>query len=233
MSRKQALTIAAALPLLVACLALSAEAISFDLAADWSDTANPTGPWSYNDGAAGLANHVADWLPGHFGGPQPAWAVSASGVPGWAKSMWPTGPASLDFPVGRVGAHGSESGPVSVTWTSPFSGMADIDGGAWMMRDIGRSMSWKLYLNSTLLDSGTVSSGDAFHSGNPDSFDLSVLLAAFDVVKLELVKTDSSCCADFVGVDLTIAAVPEPSSLVFWASSLAALAGIRWRTRRP
>jgi hypothetical protein len=137
----------------------------------------------------------------------------------------------LDFPVGRVGAHGSESGDVSVTWTSPFSGLASIDGGVWLMRNSEhRTMHWDLFLNSPLLDSGTVSWNDAFHSGNPDSFDLSMPVAAGDVVKLELDKISTN--AEFVGVDLTITAVPEPSSLVFWASRLTALVGIRWRTRR-
>ncbi len=62
----------------------------FDLAADWSDTDNPNGVWSYNEGTNALP-HVAAWdsiVFDYWSGPQPAWADSEHGrprMPSWFK----------------------------------------------------------------------------------------------------------------------------------------------------
>src|SRR5450631_3802827 len=65
--------------------------IVYDLAADWSDTTNPNGPWSYNFGPGEpITTHQSNW----FGSSpaQPAWAFGPEGsgvgkVPLWAKSV--------------------------------------------------------------------------------------------------------------------------------------------------
>ena len=84
-----------------------------------------------------------------------------------------------------------------------------------MARDIGRSNEWSVWLNTTLLTSGTVSSGDAYSRASP--FDLAagsggasvledVAVSPGDVVMLRVART--SFYGDFVGVDLTI--TPQP-----------------------
>ena len=72
--------------------------------------------------------HVAEWLPADLGVGQPAWAVSATGVPGWAKSV---GISVCDIPKGRVFCHN----PTVLRWTSPVRGQLEIRGGLWVCRN--------------------------------------------------------------------------------------------------
>ena len=119
----------------------------YDLNTDWSDAANPNGPWTYRQGTTALPSQ-ANWLPGQFSGVQPAWAVAASGlnhVSAWLKSSATPlfNVADLDFQIGDVLVHtqdgsGPGLGPANVIWTSPITGVADITGSVWLARNIGR-----------------------------------------------------------------------------------------------
>jgi hypothetical protein len=204
---------------------VAAQTVS-DLGADWSETSNPNGVWSYRHGTAALP-HVASWEPGAFTAAQPGWAISGTSVsriPFWFKSVaTPTFP-STDWLPGDVlihsrdDANGIGTGEGNVAWTSPILGTIDIAGSVWMARDIGRSNQWSVWLNSTLLTSGTVASGDPYSRANP--FDLAagsggapvldnVAVSPGDVVMLRIART--SQYGDFVGVKLTITATPAPS----------------------
>jgi hypothetical protein len=62
-----------------ASLALSAPGLGaavFDLNGDWSDSANPNGRWSYNDGAGPITVHQNSWFPAAYPIAQPAWAYN-------------------------------------------------------------------------------------------------------------------------------------------------------------
>lgn len=199
----------------------------FDLTSQWSDTANPNGPWSYNQGISPLPAQ-ASWMPGSYPIPQPCWAVSATGlghVPVWLKQrslpsgVSACGPApisSADACVGDVIVHSTDASSVggasaNVTWTSPIAGAVDICGGVWMMRDIGRANTWRLHKNGLLISQGTVFSGDPYSraapfplsQGSGGSASLSGLSVAIgDVIRLDIVKASSA--GDFCGVTLTI-----------------------------
>ncbi len=213
---------------LLVVLPLAAAAQTFDLAADWSDTANPNGVWSYN-GTPGtpLAPHQPDWdsIDSFWSSPQPAWAAAAypnaGHIPMWAKGASAT--SALDWPAGVVGMHAVDSAPgvaTGVTWTSPIDGTIDISGGVWFMdhpAGAGRSMDWSLLANGSLLTQGTISSGDAFDSSTP--FDLgagnggrSVLQRAVsvrDVITLQFERSAGSQFPFFAGVRLAITALPN------------------------
>ncbi len=206
---------------------IGASSAQFDLTAQWSDTANPNGPWSYNQGTTPLPAQTS-WLPGSYPIPQPCWAVSATGlghVPVWIKQRsLPTGvsicgpvPVSIvDACVGDVIVHSTDGSSVgsanaNVTWTSPLVGAIDICGGVWMMRDIGRANTWRLHKNGLLISQGTVFSGDPYSRASPfplsqgsgGSAALSGLpVTTGDVIRLEIVKASSA--GDFCGVTLTI-----------------------------
>jgi len=129
-------------------------AFSFSLVDDWSNIINPNGPWSYNEGNNPLQYNIADWPVNEFGESQTAWADSNSEVghdflPGWFKAVGDPNTLTTrttlndyDLMAGDVIVHTTDGsvghGLANVTWTSPYSGIFNIDGGLWMGRDSGR-----------------------------------------------------------------------------------------------
>ena len=218
-------------------LAGPAGAIS-DLTADWSDSTNPNGVWSYNEGPNVLP-HVDDWAKdfGAFSSPQPAWARSETGntvLPAWRQDNG-TATFMADILEGDIVAHttddvnGVGAGHANVTWTSPFNGMVDILGAVWLGRDEDRSVDWTLSLNDVVLTGGSLSSGDPFSRDTPFDFDLGsggatvlddVAVSMGDVLELELATTSPG--GELVGVDLVV--TPEPSTLLLLATGLGLLA---------
>jgi hypothetical protein len=74
----------------------------YDLAADWSDAANPNGVWSYRSGSTVLPG-VADWTLLTEPTVQPAWAPGQT-IPAWFKSV-ADNPEGMDFLAGDVVVH--------------------------------------------------------------------------------------------------------------------------------
>ena len=205
--------------------AATASATTFDLQADWSDSTNPNGTWSYNQGATPLA-HVSAWqgLSGDFTSDQPAWARGAVGntnLPCWFRSLGTVGIAH-DWQSGDILTHttdsfnGVGSGPANVTWTCPENGSITVSGSIWMGRDIGRGNHWTLSTNGTAISSGDIFSGDVYSRTNPFNFSSgsggaavlsNISLVAGDIFKLQVDKTSST--GDYAGVNLTIAFIPS------------------------
>ncbi len=195
-------------------------AASWNLQAEWSESANPHSVWSLNEGDNPLP-HI-DWLErtwGSYSAAQPGWARAEEAhnrLPVWFQSRgYENYPA--DFVAGDIVVHttdeanGVGNGPANVRWTSPFNGVVNLVGGVWMGRDIGRVNNWTIYKNSTALTSGGIASGDPYSRTNPFSFAAGsggtgavtgLSVATGDVIKLEFNK--SGTYGDFVGVDLTI-----------------------------
>src|SRR5882724_5676454 len=137
--RSAGLGMAGGVLLVAGGLAARAGAQTYDLRADWSDTANPHGPWSCNEGGNPLP-HVDWWQHaiccgnGGWSAAQPGWARSESGtdrVPFWFKSRGVESPTAcgaaftIDWVAGDVVVHtqddsnGVGNGVANVTWTSP------------------------------------------------------------------------------------------------------------------
>ncbi len=206
--------------LLIALLTLPpiAEATVYNLSADWSDAANPTGPWSYRVGTT-LLPHNANWT--IFPSPQPAYQpsnVSGNYLPAWYKAT--SVPAGFDNQVGDVIVHtndnfnGNEAlGAANVLFTVPAAGRYQISGGLWNANTslvpgdfAPRPQDWRLFVNNTLMASGTLSGlpGDATRA-NPQTFNLAnVLLNAGDTVRLDVSRNINAQAGFFVGTDLTI-----------------------------
>lgn len=213
----------------------------WDLQSDWSDQNNPNGPWSYNQGSAPLPLVPSfTWapIPG-----QPAWAPSNNPgdfLPVWLKART-AGPGGFDFLAGDVlvhttdGFNGARSGLANVTWTSPFTGTADISGSLWNIRNIGRSNTWQLLDNGSVIASGFLASGDGHGRLNPETFAFtSLALTAGDT--LELLLSRNSGAGDFVGIDFAINAVqnttvPEPKAFFLVLMGLVGIAAVRRRSQ--
>jgi hypothetical protein len=235
---KKVLAAVAVIPLLWSA-ALTADARVYDLKNDWSTTTNPNGVWSYRAG-----DQILPLCPnyGDTFGPVPAWAVSndwAGHVPVWlqAQSYGGGGVQPGDIVCHTTAGYSTWQGEARVVWSSDMAGEIQISGNAWMARDIARSERWRLYVKGNLVSWGDIWSGDPYSYANPFDFrngsgGQSVLrtnVAVGDQVILEVVQT---WCEDYVGTNLRIESVPEPSSLLALLTGAAGLCGFALRRRK-
>lgn len=116
---------------------------TWDLAANWSETANPSanGMWTYGysydlvhigplDVADRLfSKHTAQYIEGAYG---------FSNQPGWVWPGWESmglckiaGANAVDAPVGRVAGYGWDG----FIWTAPEDGVYNVYGGVWKTHD--------------------------------------------------------------------------------------------------
>lgn len=197
-----------------------AAVVIYDIEADWSDTNNPNGVWSFNQGTTPLSR-VSNWALDSFTPAQGGWGTGSASLPfifqSTSTANFPHDWLANDIIVHTLTVAGA---PFNLTWTSPAATTIDITSGVWEARDIGRSNQWSLFLNNTLLSQGTVASGDPYSAAAP--FDLAtgtggaaalddVAVSSGDVIKLQLARTSTN--GDYVGVNFTVTAiVPEPST---------------------
>jgi hypothetical protein len=195
----------------------------YDLNSDWSNTANPNGPWAYYGGTT-LLPYDTNWTPlAPFGGcVQQAFApgnASGSWLPVIFKGACIADPGGIvthtwDFANGAAGYY-----PDNVVFTAPFAGTADISGRLQIDPvDIfpnpifGRPQDWYLLINGVQTGSGVL--GDA----NPaqilsqiETFDFpNVSLVAGEPVELEMIAEG---LGTFIDINMTVDYVPEPSTL--------------------
>jgi hypothetical protein len=99
----------------------------YDLKADWSDTQNPNGPWSFRDAGGGLfVSTPFPWVDSAFSGAGITKITEASILPGY-EGFSPVEPGYLE--VGDVAL--IPFGPTSVRWTTPVNGIINLSGALW------------------------------------------------------------------------------------------------------
>ncbi|MBN2583050.1 MAG: PEP-CTERM sorting domain-containing protein [Planctomycetes bacterium] len=194
------------------------EAAVWNLAADWSDTANPNGVWSLKKNATNL---FTTNLPDYYGdgSNQAAWADEPFGwnahVPFWM----------LDNEDGTVQVHGAEldrtgSDYTAACWTSPIAGDIVISGSVWNTWMSGRTMQWQLLVNDVIVSQGELYGNGVYDDDNPfllgggsgGAAALMQTVGVGDTVELGLRSiSQSGNLGDWVGVDFQI--VPEPATM--------------------
>lgn len=213
----------------IPCLALAVTCVSalgtnFDLKSDYSTTSNPNGPWSYlaNDSVPGQSIRGGD----AFADPPGAPLVWGGNILGWSQANGSevANGTPLDLLTGDIYAH---TGPVSVQWQSPLDGTINLQGGIWMLRDIGRANSFELLVNGAVESSGGIASGDPFNRANPNTFGFSGAVQAGDVVEFRVSNLGTG---DYIGLNLSIDLTPSTPVPDSGISSVAlALAALGFR----
>jgi hypothetical protein len=209
----------------------TALAQSFDLRANWSNTQNPSGPWSYRDGSQHLLPGTTDWdvPPSTFWtAPQPGWATTRSGTTGATPFIFRSNGTETfphDWIAGDIilrtrdpadgtgnGAHstgpggpGTGTGPAIITFTSPLDGLITIVGSVWPGRS---SASWHdltLTQNGLPIWGAWLPSGDAHTRAAPLSFQLTTQpVLRGDPLALTAAPLVSTAPGDFIGLSLNI-----------------------------
>lgn len=242
---------------------IGAPAFAANLKADWSDVQNPNGPWTiwkgtYFEPVTPLTS-VPDWTPlsdtdPAYGGPtgspghiaQPAWAPGTQNgnfLPAWFKAAVDPTIAGSDWKAGDIIVHTTDpfngaDGTTSVLFTSPSTGIVNINGAVWDARSIGRANTWELLVDGAILAAGLLQGQEYSIDGSnrdfPNNFSLqNIPVNTGSGVELRLTRFGGA--GDFVGVDLDItydtSVVPVPPALPLLGSALAAL-GFLARRRR-
>ena len=219
----------------------------YSLNADWSDTSNPNGPWSYNLNNGPITQHQTFW----WG--QAGWgylwlgdgAILKGSSPGGMTDPWGNlVPPAHDWQPTDVVLHalsipyGGDTSFLNVTWTSPADGTIDISGRAWDAQIFSdRDVRWSLSVGGeTFAERSSVQGLYRTDSGAQFASNLVGLhsLTGIPVTQGEVVEFEvatQTYYGHFVGLDenITFTLVPEPGSGVLL---LLGLVGFRWFGKR-
>ncbi len=229
--------IAATVLVLAVSAIVRGDTIVYNLKSQFSTSQNPNGLWSYNLGSSPITRfQTADCLAG--------WSCAGD----WNGSIVqmispPGGGYQHDWIVGDITVHplswyyGGQSEFVNITWTSPFAGTISISGIAWDAAFYaGRDTSWELTAAGTLLASRSSVYG-LYRTDLEASFVNNLLsgksltdipVQAGDVVMFQVEATTSD--GHWVGIDMDITLVPEPTTIVLLTFGGLALLGRKHRT---
>lgn len=209
-------------------------AVIYDVAADWSTTDNPNGPWSYLHGTALLPNQ-----PTACCGLPAAPSFAPSHVPGTFLPVFGQATSGADIYVHSYDPFngGAAQGEAVLAWTAPMSGLADVSGYFYYSQITDqRSNDVSIRLGSSVLGSAVLSYLDHQDEANRWSFSFNNLAVnTGDMLTVIFQRSaGQSAGSSNVGnltVTLTAAAVPAPPTGALIFAGMAALIGSLVRRR--
>jgi hypothetical protein len=239
---------------LLICLALGAmtsqaATVTYDLASDFSDTDNPNGVWSFDQGTTPLpfrnaptdSNALNGAAENGYFGVASDFSTAPFILQATEDGSSATGYSDDDFVTGDVLVHSTSPGggaPVFIDWTAPSAGTITFSGQVWYAHSpVTRSNDYAIALGSGPdIFTGTVTNGDGLSA--PSTFaDSNVqTVTAGEVLALELSPTEGQNFGSLAGVDLTVnftSAAPEPGTIWLFIGALPIIALAAKRRRSP
>lgn len=227
------------LSITVAAFAVSiaghAQAVSFNLATDFSNVSNPNSAWSFTRGTAIMVHQPASSTGNAFdlAATNGYWGsstdynsmVSKVTVNGSSASPYNNG----DFLAGDVVIHSSNPGtfdPLTINWTAPSAGTIDYASSLWYAHSIvTRSNDVSAFLGSTSLGSITVNNSITRSNAITSLSGTGLSVLAGDILAFRFTPTAGQNFGSLAGIGLTVnfaprvvtGAVPEPAT---WAMML-------------
>jgi hypothetical protein len=209
--------------ILMAGIATSAKAMTFDLADDFSLASNPNGVWTYGAYTGGLdpTTFVA------FTGPGPAIPLSLTGLEAWRDVTDPNvikNPTAGDlsdfgitFRAGKI-TFGPTGGPAVARFTAPSAGPFQVDASFATVQTINAVPNAFVFGGTTLL--ANLGPVPAFSTTVGYSQLLS--LAFGDTIDFVVSPNGSTKTTE---VSATIEPIPEPTTMALFGIGLVGLAG--------
>jgi hypothetical protein len=204
--------------LVVALSAAAASAQTFNLAADFSETANPNWQWTFVRASTPLQKFMHSPHPLNPAAANGFWGIGPnsqyeSAVLKVTADATLVGGTVNDFLAGDVVVHGSNpgNGDLEIRWGGQVRGSVTVTGTTWYAHGaINRVAVYELRHNAAVLASGQIS--QANNRANPIGFDAggAVTLAAGDTIRLAFLPAPGQTFASLAGVDLTVNFTPHP-----------------------
>ncbi len=207
---------------------VSANVVYYDLVADWSNSQNPNGPWSYNHNNIPISAFQYFWW-GASG-----WCYNTAsdgaiyqGAPNTPVSGPPHDWQSSDIVIHALSEpYGGRTTFANIKWTSPDDGAITISGRAWeVLFEPDRDVAWTLLLNDQVIAARSTTRG-IYRTDAVAPFSANLLpgrtLTGLSVNPGDIVEFSTATntyYGHYVGVDLNIAltTIPEPATLLLLA----------------
>ena len=211
-----------------------AQAVTFNLATDFSNVSNPNGAWSFTRGTALMVHQPAASTgnPFDLAATNGYWGsstdynsmVSKVTVNGSAAAPYTNG----DFLAGDVVIHSSNPGTfdaLTINWTASAAGTIDYASSLWYAHSIvSRSNDVSAFLNSAALGTVVVNNSITRTNAITSLSGTGLTVLAGDVLAFRFTPTAGQNFGSLAGIGLTVnftpritGAVPEPAS---WAMML-------------